>query len=96
MFGNTPIQVLGATLTPQVIVVVGLLVIVTAGLTWFLNHTLFGKALRASAVNPTGAKLMGIDISRFRLSVSAWPEAWGPSPASSPPRLPSRDMKSDC
>ena len=67
MFGNTPIQLLGATLTPQVIVVITFLVIVTAGLSWFLNYTLFGKALRASAVNPTGAKLMGIDISRFRL-----------------------------
>ena len=67
MFGNTPIQLLGATLTPQVIVVMAFLVLVTAGLSWFFNYTLFGKALRASAVNPTGAKLMGIDISRFRL-----------------------------
>jgi branched-chain amino acid transport system permease protein len=36
-------------------------------LTWFLNYTLFGKALRASAINLTGAKLVGIDISKFRL-----------------------------
>jgi branched-chain amino acid transport system permease protein len=67
MFGGTPIQVLGATLTPQVIVVLAFLVLVTAGLSWFFNCTLFGKALRASAINPTGARLMGIDISRFRL-----------------------------
>jgi branched-chain amino acid transport system permease protein len=67
LFGNTPIQLMGATLTPQVIVVIVFLILVTTGLSWFFNYTLFGKALKASAVNPTGAKLMGIDISRFRL-----------------------------
>jgi branched-chain amino acid transport system permease protein len=67
LFGNTPLQFLGATLTPQVLVIVIFLIAVTAGLSWFLNCTLFGKALRASAVNPTGARLMGVDISRFRL-----------------------------
>lgn len=67
LFGDTPIHLLGATLTPQMIVVMAFLALVTAVLSWFFNYTLFGKALRASAVNPTGAKLMGIDISRFRL-----------------------------
>jgi branched-chain amino acid transport system permease protein len=66
-FGTNVIHFLGATLTSQIVCVLGLLVIVTVGLSLFLNRTLFGKALRASAVNPTGASLMGIDISRFRL-----------------------------
>ena len=66
-FGTTVIHILGATLTSQVLCVIGLLAIVTVGLSLFLNRTLFGKALRASAVNLTGASLMGIDISRFRL-----------------------------
>jgi branched-chain amino acid transport system permease protein len=66
-FGNQVIHLGGATLTSQVLCVVGLLIIVTIGLSLFLNRTLFGKALRASAVNLTGASLMGIDISRFRL-----------------------------
>jgi branched-chain amino acid transport system permease protein len=66
-FGATVIHLFGATITPQVLCVLGLLAIVTSALSLFLNRTLFGKALRASAVNPTGAELMGIDISRFRL-----------------------------
>lgn len=66
-FGSQVIHFLGATLTSQVLCVLGLLFIVTAGLSLFLNRTLFGKALRASAVNQTGARLMGIDPSRFRL-----------------------------
>lgn len=67
IFGTDVLHVLGATITPQVICVVALLALVTAGLSWFFNYTLFGKALRASALNPTGAKLVGIDIGRFRL-----------------------------
>jgi branched-chain amino acid transport system permease protein len=66
-FGAAVIHFYGATITPQVLCVLGLLAVVTAGLSLFLNRTLFGKALRASAVNPTGAGLVGIDISRFRL-----------------------------
>lgn len=66
-FGTEVLHVLGATITPQVICVIVFLVIVTAGLSWFFTYTLFGKALRASAVNATGAKLIGIDISKFRL-----------------------------
>lgn len=66
-FDTEVIHLFGATITSQVLCVFGLLVIVTIGLSLFLNRTLFGKALRASAVNLTGASLMGIDISRFRL-----------------------------
>ena len=66
-FGTEAIHFAGATLTSQVLCVLGLLVIVTIGLSLFLNRTIFGKALRASAINLTGARLMGIDISRFRL-----------------------------
>jgi len=66
-FGTGVLHIFGATITPQVICVIAFLVIVTVGLSWFFNYTLFGKALRASAVNNTGAKLVGIDISKFRL-----------------------------
>lgn len=62
-----PIHILGASLTPQVIFVVGVLVIVTVGLSLFFNRTLFGKALRASAINLNGARLVGISIGRFKL-----------------------------
>lgn len=66
-FGTEVIHLFGATMTSQVLCVFGLLVIVTVGLSLFLNRTLFGKALRASSINLTGASLMGINISRFRL-----------------------------
>jgi branched-chain amino acid transport system permease protein len=62
-----PISILGATLIPQVLVVLVVLMAVTLFLWFFFNHTLFGKALRASSINPIGASLIGIEISRFRL-----------------------------
>jgi branched-chain amino acid transport system permease protein len=65
-FGTEVIHLFGATMTSQILCVLGLLIVVTLGLSLFLNRTLFGKALRASAINVTGASLMGIDISRFR------------------------------
>ncbi|NTU59627.1 MAG: branched-chain amino acid ABC transporter permease [Deltaproteobacteria bacterium] len=66
-FGSGVLHFGGATLTPQVLAVLGLLVVVTASLSLFLNRTLFGKALRASAINNTGARLMGINIGNVRL-----------------------------
>jgi branched-chain amino acid transport system permease protein len=62
-----PIPILEATLPPQVLFVIGVLTIATVGLFLFFNLTLFGKALRASAFNFNGARLIGIEINRFRL-----------------------------
>jgi len=67
IFSTTVLHLVGAAITPQVICVIVFLVIVTAGLSWFFHFTLFGKALRASAFNNTGAMLIGIDINKFRL-----------------------------
>jgi len=66
-FGTEGINILGAGLTPQVICVIVLMTLITVGLQLFLNHTLMGKALRASAINLTGAQLIGVDIGRLRL-----------------------------
>jgi len=66
-FGATVVHFFGATITPQVIAIFCLLIVVNASLALFLSRTLFGKALRASAVNMIGARLMGIDISMVRL-----------------------------
>jgi len=62
-----PIQVLGASFTPQVLCVIGVLLLVVTGLSLFMNRTVLGKALRASAMNLNGARLIGININRFRL-----------------------------
>ncbi len=72
-----PINIFGATLVPQVLVVLGVLVAVTLVLWLFFNHTLFGKALRASSINQIGASLIGIEISRFRLFCFALAGALG-------------------
>jgi branched-chain amino acid transport system permease protein len=66
-FGNQVIDVFGATLTSQSLCVWALVIIVALGLSLFLSQTIFGKALRASAINETGARLVGINISRFHL-----------------------------
>ncbi|MGB9627485.1 MAG: branched-chain amino acid ABC transporter permease [Thermodesulfobacteriota bacterium] len=65
--GTKVIQIFGASLTPQIICVIFLLIVITIGLSLFFNFTLFGKALRACAINLRGARLVGIDVSKFRL-----------------------------
>ncbi len=67
VFSSKSINIFGATVTPQALFVVGVLAVLMVGLHLFLNHTLFGKALRASSVNRTGAELFGINVGRFRL-----------------------------
>lgn len=62
-----PIHFLGASMTPQAALVIGVLVIITIGLSLFFNRTLFGKALRATAINPDAARLVGIRIDRLKV-----------------------------
>ncbi|UCE33035.1 MAG: branched-chain amino acid ABC transporter permease [Burkholderiales bacterium] len=59
--GTEPISVLGATLVPQCLWVLGGTAVAVLVLGWFFDRTLFGKAMRASAHNPLAARLMGID-----------------------------------
>lgn len=58
--GNAPITLGGATLMPQSLWVMGGTVLAVMALRWFHDHTLFGKAMRATAHNPLAARLMGI------------------------------------
>ncbi len=59
--GSDPLHVGGATLLPQsLVVIVGALIIV-ALLFFFLERTLLGKALMATAANRLAAELVGID-----------------------------------
>lgn len=46
---------------PQTPWIWGVLLLVVAGLSFLFDHTLVGKALRASADQPIGARLVGID-----------------------------------
>jgi len=62
--GDDPIAVGGATIVPQTLWVVGLTVVIVIGLQIFYRRTLFGKAVRACAINPTSARMQGISYSR--------------------------------
>lgn len=74
LFGTDPIRIGGAAILPQSLVVLaGAAVIVT--LLWlFIDRTLFGKAVIATAANRLAARLVGINTSHmvgFSFAVSA-------------------------
>ncbi len=64
---EVPLRLLGATFSPQNLWVLGVTLAAIAGLSWFFNRTLTGKAMRAVAINPRAAALMGIDTERMVL-----------------------------
>jgi len=55
----------GAVLSRQRIWVVGVTLVILIGLWLFLEHTMLGKAVRACAINPKAADLMGISPERM-------------------------------
>lgn len=62
-----PYQIFGAVLTRQGVWVIGVTAVLLVLLYAFFNYTVTGKALRACAVNPGAARLMGIPIKRMAL-----------------------------
>jgi len=62
-----PIKIFGAILVRQGVWVIGITIITLVVLYLFFNYTLLGKALRACAVNPGAARLMGINPRRMAL-----------------------------
>jgi branched-chain amino acid transport system permease protein len=61
------------TITPKDLVVIGSSLFVMALLYAFVRYSRLGKAMRATAQNPTAARLMGIDVDR----VISWTFAIG-------------------
>lgn len=59
--GNAPLQILGATLLPQSLWVLGVTALVVAALWYFFNRTLAGKAMLATSHNRLAAELVGIN-----------------------------------
>jgi branched-chain amino acid transport system permease protein len=58
--GSDPIAIGGATVLPQSLWVLGGAALAVLALGWFFNRTLYGKAMRATALNPLAARLMGV------------------------------------
>jgi branched-chain amino acid transport system permease protein len=56
----------GVEIAAQQLWVLGLLAVALAVLGVFFERTSYGKAIRAAAENPTGARLVGIDVDRAR------------------------------
>lgn len=57
---NDPINVIGASITPQAIWVIIIMLLVVGLLYFLIDKTMVGKAFQASAINPLAARLMGI------------------------------------
>ncbi|MGE5640829.1 MAG: branched-chain amino acid ABC transporter permease [Clostridia bacterium] len=58
--GDAPLSLLGATLLPQVLWVLGVSAATVAALGWFYRRTLAGKAMLAVSHNRLAAELVGI------------------------------------
>jgi branched-chain amino acid transport system permease protein len=74
MFSAEPLNVGGATILPQSVVVLAGAATIVVLLWLFIDRTLFGKAVIATAVNRLAARLVGIDTRRvvgFSFAVSA-------------------------
>ena len=59
--GDTPIQILGATLMPQSLWVLAVTALLVVSLWYFFSRTLTGKAMLATSFNRTAAELVGIN-----------------------------------
>jgi branched-chain amino acid transport system permease protein len=56
------IRFFGAAISPQILWVLGAVVLIVALLHGFLRHTLLGRAMRACSSNPEAAMLAGINL----------------------------------
>jgi branched-chain amino acid transport system permease protein len=65
LFGNDPIRLGGAAILPQSLIVLGGAAVIVVLLWAFIDRTLLGKAVIATAANRLAARLVGIDTRRI-------------------------------
>lgn len=63
--GSTSFDLGGVSISPQGLWVLLMTAVVLAGLYALINHTLIGKQMTATAINPVAASLVGISIERM-------------------------------
>jgi branched-chain amino acid transport system permease protein len=63
--GSRPIDVVGVSVLPQELWLIGTLIVVTIGTALFFQKTMIGLALRGGASNPLGASFVGVDHRRL-------------------------------
>ena len=74
LFGADPIQFGGAAILPQSLIVLASAAVIVVALWLFIERTIFGKAVIATAANRLAARLVGVDTRRivaFSFAVSA-------------------------
>lgn len=60
--GSQPIEIFGATILPQSLWVLGGTVVMVVALSYFMNRTILGKAIQATANNRLAAQLVGVNV----------------------------------
>jgi len=65
--GDAPINLLGATLLPQSLWVLGATMLIVIVLAWFFGRTLLGKTMLATSYNKLAAQLVGINTRKVLL-----------------------------
>lgn len=65
--GDAPLNVLGATVLPQSLWVLGVTLLIMLVLGWFFGRTLLGKAMLATSYNKLAAQLVGVNTRRILL-----------------------------
>lgn len=65
--GDKPIYLLGATILPQTLWILGFLFLIYTLLMFFFRYTMVGKAMKACAYNRRAAEIVGINVNRMVL-----------------------------
>ncbi len=74
---HAPVEVYGATLLPQSLWILGIVLIIVAGLQFFFKKTLAGEAMEACAISKKAAWLLGIPSEKMVLAAFAMSAAMG-------------------
>jgi branched-chain amino acid transport system permease protein len=65
--GDEPIHLLGATILPQTLWILGFLLLILGALLIFFRFTMVGKAMKACAYNKRAARIVGINVNMMVL-----------------------------